>query len=83
MKHLNAFIYSLSHFNGVNAAGIYIYSEAPDYHLVADADEGFTCVDDVARAVQVYVRNKNFSSDTSMQNKVYNLINFILQMQSG
>jgi hypothetical protein len=83
MKHLNALYVPFRFNTGVNAAGIYIYSEAPDYHLVPDADEGFTCVDDVARAVQVYIRNKNFLSDTSMQNKAYNLINFILQMQSG
>jgi len=68
--------------SGVKAAGIYIYAEAPDYHLVADSDEGFTCVDDVARAVSVYIRSKNFSTDTSIQNKVFNLINFILEMQS-
>ncbi len=69
--------------DGSKAAGIYIYCNAPDYKLTADDDEGFTCVDDVARAVQMYVRNKNFTHDKSMQNKTYNLINFLLHMQSA
>lgn len=68
--------------NGVKASGIYIYAEAPDYHFVTDSDEGFTCVDDVARAAQVYFRINAFSSDTAAQRKVFNLIRFILEMQS-
>ena len=68
--------------NGRKAAGIYIYAEAPDYRHVADEDEGFTCVDDVARAVQVYVRSTTFNGDTALQNKSINLIHFILEMQS-
>src|SRR3978361_2405586 len=45
---------------GAKAAGIYIYSEAPDYHLVAANGEGYTCVDDVARATLVYLRSAKF-----------------------
>ena len=68
---------------GINVAGVYIYSEAPDYHLVGDVDEGFTCIDDVARALQVYIRKNGFASDTAVRNKVFNLIRFILEMQSS
>src|SRR4030042_6549678 len=35
---------------------IWIYSNAPDYQLVTDDDEGFTCVDDVSRALVFYCR---------------------------
>lgn len=83
LSHLNHLYTPLTFSTGTNAAGIYIYSEAPDYHLVGDADEGFTCVDDVARAAQVYLRSAKFSTDTSIQNKTYNLIRFILEMQSS
>lgn len=69
--------------DGTKAAGIYIYSEAPDYHLVADSDEGFTCVDDVSRATLVYLRHKKFLTDTSVQKKVSRLLSFIIKMQSG
>ncbi len=67
----------------VNAAGIFIYSQYPDYHPVDASGEGFTCVDDVARAALVYLRSSKILSDTATQNKLYNLLQFIVQMQSG
>ncbi len=69
--------------SGATAAGVFIYADAPNYTLTPASGEGFTCVDDVARATQVFIRDKNFISDTALQNKTYNLINFILQMQSS
>ncbi len=81
-SHLNYLYVPVTFSTGTNAAGVYIYSEAPDYHLVGANGEGFTCVDDVARATQVYLRSSKFSSDTSVQNKTFNLIRFILEMQS-
>jgi hypothetical protein len=82
LRHLD-YLYTPFQLAGANVAGIYIYSEAPDYHMVADADEGFTCVDDVARALQVYCRSKNFDTDTAIQNKASNLARFIVGMQSA
>jgi hypothetical protein len=81
-SHLDYLNIPITFTNGVKASGIYIYAEAPDYHFVTDSDEGFTCVDDVARAAQVYLRSTNFSSDTAIQNRAINLIRFILEMQS-
>ncbi len=80
--HLDYLTVPVTFPNGTKTSGIYIYAEAPDYHFVTDADEGFTCVDDVARAAQVYLRSSNFSSDTATQNRAINLIRFILEMQS-
>jgi len=82
LKHLDYLYTPVTFPTGEKAAGIYIYSAAPDYRLVADADEGFTCVDDVARAAQVYLRSNRFSGDTSMQSKLFNLLHFILGMQA-
>ena len=82
LRHLD-YLYTPFQLAAANVAGIYIYSEAPDYHVVADADEGFTCVDDVARALQVYCRSKNFDVDTAIQNKAFNLARFIVGMQSA
>ena len=67
----------------VHAAGVYIYSEYPDYHPVEANGEGFTCVDDVSRAALVYLRSSKFSSDTTTQSKLYHLIEFMLEMQSA
>jgi hypothetical protein len=81
-SHLDLLYTPVTFSTGTKAAGIYIYCEAPDYHLVEAAGEGFTCVDDVARAAQVYLRSSKFSSDTAVQGKVFNLIRFLLEMQS-
>ena len=68
--------------DGTIAAGVYIYSNYPNYVNVEATGEGFTCVDDVSRAALVYLRSTKFSSDTATQSKVYNLITFLLEMQS-
>lgn len=81
-KHLDYLYTPVIFADSLKAAGMYIYSEAPDYHLVADSDEGFTCVDDVSRATLVYLRSEIFFTDTAIQNKTFNLIRFILEMQS-
>ena len=82
LTHLNYLYTPITFANASNAAAIYIYAEAPDYRLVGDSDEGFTCVDDVARAAQVYLRHAKFSTDTTLQNKTFNLLRFIVAMQS-
>ncbi len=69
--------------NGTKAAGVYIYADAPDYHLVEASGEGFACVDDVARAALVYLRSTKFSTDTAVLAKAFNLVRFILEMQSS
>jgi len=81
-SHLDYLYTPFNFSDGTKAAGIYIYSEAPDYHLVEATGEGFSCVDDVARAALVYMRSSKFSTDTAIQSKTRNLIRFILEMQS-
>src|SRR6476660_336028 len=71
LSHLNYLYTPVEFSNGTNAAGVYIYAEAPDYRLTAANGEGFTCVDDVARAVQVYIRHPSFNLDTAIQNKAF------------
>ena len=82
-RHLDYLYTPVTFSNGTNAAGVYIYAEAPDYRLVADSDEGYTCVDDVSRAALVYLRSNKFSTDTSTQSKAFKLIRFLLEMQSA
>jgi hypothetical protein len=80
--HLDYLYTPVTFSTGTKAAGVYIYSEAPDYHLVEASGEGFSCVDDVSRAALVYLRSTKFTSDTAIQAKAFNLIRFILEMQS-
>jgi len=82
LSHLNYLYTPVTFPDSTHAAGVYIYSDAPNYTLVEATGEGFTCVDDVSRAILVYLRSSNFSTDTSIQNKTYNLLRFVLEMQS-
>ncbi len=81
--HLDKLYTPVTFPDNINAAGVYVYSEYPDYHLVEATGEGFTCVDDVARAALVYLRSNKISTDSVVQSKLYNLIQFILEMQSS
>jgi hypothetical protein len=69
--------------DGAPAAGIYIYSNYPDYVNVEATGEGFACVDDVSRAALVYLRAGKYLTDTASRSKLVNLIGFLLEMQSG
>ena len=82
LSHLNYLFVPVTFPDGVNAAGVYIYADAPDYHLTPASGEGYTCVDDASRAALVYLRASKFSTDTALQSKVFKIINFLIEMQS-
>ena len=83
LSHLNYLYVPVTFPDGTNAAGVWIYADAPNYNLTPASGEGYTCVDDVSRAALVYLRNSKFSSDTIIQSKAFKLINFLLEMQSS
>ena len=83
LSHLNYLYVPVTFTDGTDAAGVWIYADAPNYTLTPATGEGYTCVDDVSRAALVYLRSNKFSSDTSVQTKAFKLINFILEMQSS
>lgn len=62
---------------------VWIYCEAPDYHLVDDSDEGFTCVDDVARALVFYCRQYAASPTPETLDKIRAMTEFLLFMRSN
>ncbi|GAB3573266.1 hypothetical protein GCM10027578_34060 [Spirosoma luteolum] len=68
--------------NGAEVGTIAIYSNAPDYRLVADPDEGFTCVDDVARAALLLAAEPDLGTNLDKQIKLRNLTEFVLQLQA-
>lgn len=61
---------------------IWIYCEAPDYKVVGDDDEGFTCVDDVARALVFYCKQYQSDAAPAVLKKIKALTEFILHMQA-
>lgn len=67
---------------GQEVGAIWIYSEAPDYHLVTDEDEGFTCVDDVARSLVFYCRYFAQAPSSEVLERIAALSEFILQLRA-
>lgn len=68
--------------NGDQVGTVSIYSNAPDYRLVTDADEGFTCVDDVSRAALFLLHEPDLATNTDKQTKLRAMTEFVLQLQS-
>lgn len=61
---------------------IWIYCDAPDYKLVSDEDEGYTCVDDVARALIFYCVQYKSNPLKKTLKKIKTLSEFVLYMQA-
>jgi hypothetical protein len=81
-SHLENLTVPVTFPNGMAAEAVYIYSNAPNYSFANADGEGFTCVDDVARAVLFYIRSSEFSSDPATQTRTFNLIRFLINMQA-
>lgn len=72
-------------FQGETVHIVHIYSEYPDYGWVDAADsgpEGITCVDDVGRAVAVYLRHFELTGDSVSLERARPLLKFVLNMQA-
>jgi hypothetical protein len=83
LSHLDHLYTPVTFPDGTTAAGVYIYSNYPGYVNTEATGEGFTCVDDVSRATLVYLRSNQYVTDTAVLAKLYNLIGFMLEMQSS
>jgi len=59
---------------------VHIYSQYPDYSYDIEPNEGFTCVDDVARAMMI--NEIRFSEEEEMQLKYDLMAEFLLYMQN-
>ncbi|NND80119.1 MAG: hypothetical protein HKN53_09475 [Maribacter sp.] len=74
--HLNHLYKEVLLPNGKEAAIIHIYSNYPDYSYDIEPKEGYTCVDDVARAIIL------LSADKTQEARVVKLTEFLLYMQN-
>ena len=74
-------LYDVIDMPGNNCGGIVrIYSEYPDYAFEIEPNEGFTCVDDVARAMMIDAIR--FSEDEKIQANYEFMAEFLLYMQA-
>ena len=68
--------------NGQSMAVVHIYSEYPAYGWHDASDEGIACVDDVSRAVIVYLHYYKLTGDTSLFSRIKMYCNFLIFMQN-
>lgn len=62
---------------------VHIYSEYPNYTYAIEPNEGFTCVDDVSRAIVMLSKYLElYGSDKVVLEKIKNLTEFVLYMQN-
>lgn len=69
--------------DGHKVDAVWIYCEAPDYRLVADEDEGFSCVDDVARALVFWCRDYRQAPSALARRRIRGMTAFLLHMHAG
>jgi len=80
-RHLEH-LYEPIRMDGQRVGIVHIYSEAPDYRWVDASGEGITCVDDVARAAALYLRQYRFTGDETYFQKSRLLLRFVMGMQA-
>ena len=75
-------LYKEIDFMGKKVGIVHIYSQYPDYSYAIEPKEGFTCVDDVARAIVMFSRYlKVNEKDVEAYAKLKKLTEFVLLMQ--
>ncbi len=81
-SHFNH-LYKEIRFNGKKVGIVHIYSEYPNYTYAIEPNEGFTCVDDVSRAIVMLSKYLEvYGTDAIVVEKIKNLTEFVLQMQN-
>jgi hypothetical protein len=81
-SHLEHLFQEIDIDDNIHLGTVWIYSNAPDYPLVNDEDEGFTCVDDVSRALVFYCRQYKRSPVQDNLKKIESLTRFIMYMKA-
>lgn len=83
LKHFDHLYKEIS-INGDSMAIVHIYSEYPDYSYAIEPSEGFTCVDDVARAIVML--SEYYKTDVQKKETLRTiemLTKFVLHMQNN
>jgi hypothetical protein len=65
-----------------DALAVWIYADAPSYQLVSAPGEGFTCVDDVARAAVALLLHAERTGDPEAERMASGALRFVLGMQT-
>jgi len=82
LNHLKHLYTEVTLENGHEAGVINIYSEYPDYIFAIEPNEGFSCVDDVARTLVFLSAYTKYCDDPEIEIMIDNLTSFTLSMQA-
>ena len=82
-SHLEHLYQNITLSDNTQIGTVWIYSNAPDYQRVTDEDEGFSCVDDVARTLIFYCRKYQVNPSKQDLEKIKHLTNFIFYMKAN
>jgi len=80
--HLDRLFHKVQNCDGLSLGVIDIYLDAPDYTLVYDETEGFTCLDDISRALIFYIKYYKQNKDNRTLQKITSLLNTIFYLRS-
>ncbi len=80
LEHLKHLYTAVTLENGKGVGVINIYSEFPDYKFEIEPNEGFTCVDDVARAMMIDAIRLNDNEE--LQGQYDFMAEFVMYMQA-
>lgn len=81
LKHFNH-LYADLDIGGKPMGVVHIYSKFPTYSYDIEPNEGFACVDDVARAIVMLVHEWRRQPDPELLRKVRQLTEFVLYLQN-
>jgi hypothetical protein len=82
LAHLDYLYSEVTLKNGAIGGIVHIYSEYPGYEYTIEPEQGFACVDDVARAVVLLCHCPDGSLSGSRQAMLDKMTDFLLYMQS-
>jgi hypothetical protein len=81
LAHLNYLCEDVT-WSGHPTTIVHIYCNHPEYLWTDASGEGITCVDDVARAIVVYIKACELNADTLYAPRIRRLLNLVLSMQT-
>lgn len=82
LKHLEH-LYAEVEVGGKALGVVHIYAAYPDYRYDVEPNEGFACVDDVARAVVLLSREWRQRAEAELLRKIEHLTEFLLHLQNA
>lgn len=81
MKHFNH-LYADVDIGGKQMGVVHIYSQFPDYAFAIEPKEGYTCIDDVSRAIVMLAHEWRLHRNPEVLRKIRRLTEFVLHLQN-